>query len=697
MKHLILTFLTLAHVAFIQTTQPQNPLLEPYDTPHGIIPFEKVELEHILPAFRQVLIEDIQTIESIVSNIEPADFLNTIVPLAKVGSKRQVISFYTSVINHAYGTDEINQVNGEVRKLFTEYLDEVRYNAQLFDRIKSVYDKKDGLNLSQEELTVLDNTFSWFVRSGMDVSKEKQERLKQIRVRLSELTIQFGQNVIKDRDRDFFHLTQKEDLAGLPDWVVASAADHARSKNVEGWAFKNQSDLLAQFMEYADRRDLREKMTLQQRRIGNNDNEYNNLEIAKEILNLRLEMANILGYASYSQYVLEESMAESTDQVMNFINTTKDKVKDASLKDLQKIKDFAKSMGFNDELQRWDFAYYNKKYSATQLQFNSDDIMPWLPVEHIIQSCFDMIREMFGITFIENQQLPKYHADIIPYEIFDEEGKIKAVMYLDLYEREGKEGGAMLGTLRLQNKEDGKNQIPVMVNLCNFQNPVGEAPSLMTMWDLSTFLHELGHGLHNVLSDVTYRSVSGLNLRYGDFLELPSMLLQKWAYEPEFLVRVPRHYQTGEALSAEIIEKIVQSERENKAFYTMNYGIPYDALDIALHDIREPIRENLCVWEYNFMKEYSLLPSIEGTCIIPNFSHIFSYGYASGLYTYAWSDMMAWDIFNEFKKNGIFDPATAKRFEKEILSKGGTVHPRQLFKNFMGRDISMKAFLESFD
>jgi peptidyl-dipeptidase Dcp len=696
MKQFI-TIAILCCVFFGSKTFSQNPLLEPYNTPHGIIPFEKVKPEHIIPAFKQALQEDRQTVQSIVGNKKPADFRNTIIPFVKIGSKRQVISFYTNVMNHAYGTDEINQVNTEVRKLFTEYLDEVRYNAKLFDRIKSVYDKKDRLNLSQEELTVLDNTFSWFKRSGMDLSEKKQERLKQIRVRLSELTNQFGQNVIKDRDRDFFHLTQEADLAGLPDWVVASAADYARSKNVAGWAFKYQGDLSYQFMEYADRRDLREKMMRQQMKIGNNDNEYNNLEIAKEILNLRLEMANILGYASYSQYVLEETMAESTDQVMNFINTTKDKVKDASFKDLEKIKDFAKSIGFEDELQQWDFAYYDKKYSATQLQFNTDDIMPWLPVESIIQSCFEMIREMFGITFIENQQLPKYHADIIPYEIFDEKGKIKAVMYLDLYEREGKVGGARLSTLRLQNKEEGENQIPVMINLCNFQNPVGEAPSLMTIWDMSTFLHELGHGLHNVLSDVTYRSVSGYNLRYDDFIELPSMLLQKWTYEPEFLARVPRHYQSGEALSADVIEKIVQSKRENKAFFTMNYIIPYDALDIALHDIREPIKVNLCDWESNFVQEYSLMPPIEEGCMIPNFTHIFAGGYASGLYTYAWSDMMAWDIFNEFKKNGIFDPITAKRFEQEILSKGGTVHPRQLFKNFMGRDISMKAFLESFD
>ncbi|HMP30563.1 MAG TPA: M3 family metallopeptidase, partial [Saprospiraceae bacterium] len=438
----------------------------------------------------------------------------------------------------------------------------------------------------------------------------------------------------------------------------ASTADYARSKNVAGWAFKYQGALSFQFMEYADRRDLREKMMRQQMRIGNNDNEYNNLEIAKEILNLRLEMANILGYSSYSQYVLEETMAESTDQVINFINATKDKVKEASLKDLNKIKDFAKSMGFEDTLQQWDFPYYEKKYLATQLQFNVDDIMPWLPVEPIIQSCFEMIQEMFGITFIENQQLPKYHDDIISYEIFDEKGKIKAVMYLDLYEREGKAGGARLSTLRLQNKEKGENQIPIMVNLCNFQNPVGEAPSLMTIWDLSTFLHELGHGLHNVLSDVTYRSVSGLNLRYSDFIELPSMLLQKWAYEPEFLARVPRHFQTGEVLSADIIEKIVQSEKENKAFLTMNYRIPYDALDIAIHDIREPIKDNLCDWESNFIQEYSLMAPIKGSCNIPNFTHIFAGGYASGLYTYAWSDMMAWDIFNVFKKNGIFDPVT---------------------------------------
>ena len=675
----------------------QNPLLEPFNTPHDIIPFERVELEHILPAFRQALQEDRQTVKSILDNRKPADFSNTIVPFVKLGSKRQVISFYTNVINQSYGSDEINQVNTEVRKLYTEYLDEVRFNAQLFDRIKTIYEIKDGLNLSQEEQTVLDNTYSWFVRSGLGLSQEKQERLRQIRSRLSELSNQFGQNVIKDRDRDFFHLTQEEDLIGLPDWVITSAAAYAREKNVGGWAFKNQGTLSYQFMEYAERRDLREKLMRQQMRIGNNDNEYNNLEIAKEILNLRLEMANILGYDSYSQYVLEETMAESTDQVMHFINATKDKVKDASLKDLQKIKDFAKSIGFDDELQQWDFLYYDKKYSATRLQFNSDDIMPWLPVEHIIKSCFEMVGEMFGITFKENQKLPKYHPDVIPYEIFDENGSIKAVMYLDLYEKEGKVGGARLSTLRLQNKEEGENQIPIMVNLCNFQNPVREAPSLMTLWDLSTFLHELGHGLHNVLSDVTYRSVSGLNLRYGDFVELPSMLLQKWAYELEFLVRIPRHHQSGEALSTDVIQKIVQSEKENKAFFAMNYSIPYDALDIALHDIRKPMKDNLCDWESGFINEYLLMPPIEGVCAISNFTHIFSWGYASGLYTYGWSDMMAWDIFNEFKKNGIFDPATSKRFEKEILSKGGTVHPRELFKNFMGRDISMDAFLKSFE
>lgn len=697
MKQLVFTFLFIFTISFNQTIQSQNPLLGPFNTPHDIIPFDKVELEHILPAFRQALQEDRQTVQFIVDNSKPADFRNTVIPFVKLGSKRQVISFYTNVINHAYGSDEINQVNAEVRKLFTEHLDELRYNSKLFNRIQSVYEKKDRLNLSQEEQMVLDNTYSWFVRSGMGVPHDKQERLKQIRTRLSDLSNQFGQNVIKDRDRDFFHLTQEKDLIGLPEWVVASAADYARQKNVEDWAFKTQGALSYQFIEYADRRDLREKLMRQQMLIGNNDNEYNNLEIAKEILNLRLEMANNLGYASYSQYVLEETMAENTGQVMHFINATKDKVKDASLKDLQKIKDFAKSIGFDDELQQWDFPYYEKKYSATRLQFNSDDIMPWLPVEPIITSCFEMVGEMFGITFKENQKLPKYHPDVIPYEIFDENGSTKAVMYLDLYEREGKVGGARLSTLRLQNKEEGENQIPIMVNLCNFQNPVGDASSLMTIWDLFTFLHEMGHGLHNVLSDVTYRNVSGYNLRYDDFVELPSMLLQKWAYEPEFLERIPRHYLTGEALSTDVIQKIVQSEKENKAFFTMNYSIPYDALDIALHNIREPIKDNLCEWESGFINEYLLMPPIEGVCAISNFTHIFSGGYASGLYTYAWSDMMAWDIFNEFKMNGIFDPATAKRFEKEILSKGGTVHPRQLFKNFMGRDISIDAYLRSFE
>ena len=345
----------------------------------------------------------------------------------------------------------------------------------------------------------------------------------------------------------------------------------------------------------------------------------------------------------------------------------------------------------------WDFRYYNNKYKEGRFQFNTDEVKPWNSVDHVMKESFAMVTEMWGLDFSENHQLPKYHPDVIPYEIFDANGEIKAVMYLDLFEREGKVGGAMLGALQLQHKENGTNEIPIVSLICNFSNPSADTPALMRLYDLEIFLHELGHGLHVMLSDVTYRSLSGYSLIYSDFVEVPSMLLQKWTYEQEFLERLGRNYQTDETLSQDMIDKILLNQKEDRAIMAMQFMIPDAALDIALHNMREPFEGDLCNWEREFMKHYSFLPGVESVCYIPSFNHIFAWGYAAGLYTYDWSDMMAWDIFNEFKKNGIFDPATSKRFEEEILSKGGTVHPRELFINFLGREPGMDAFLKSFD
>lgn len=544
---------------------------------------------------------------------------------------------------------------------------------------------------------MLENNYLWFARNGNELPEAQKERLKEIRNRLSELRVVFGQNVTQDRDRTFFHLTNEEDLAGLPDWIITAAAENARNKDLEGWVIPVDGPLRTGFLTWSDKRYLREKLYRKYFSLGNNANEFNNLDHAREILNLRLEMAQMLGYATYADYELEEQMAGSPAQVIRFIDEYKDKVNPIAQKDIESIRDLAASIGFDDIIRAWDLNYYRRKYREDKYQFNPDEVKPWLPVDHVIRESFAVIKDMWGLDFKENHQLPKYHPDVIPYEIFDANGEIKAVMYLDLFEREGKMGGAMLMPLRFQHKENGTNEVSVSYNHCNFQNPVGDDPAMMTLWDLETFLHEMGHGLHLVLSDVTYRSVSGYNLRYSDFVELPSMLLEKWAYEPEFLKRVGKHYQTGEALSQDMIEKIILNHKEGRAFRAMQVMIPFAAMDMALHSIGKPFEEDLCQWENEFLKNYSLFPVTEGLCIIPSFAHIFSFGYAAGLYTYDWSDMMAWDIFNEFRKNGIFNPATSKRFEEEILSKGGTVHPRELFINFMGREPGMDAFLRSFE
>jgi peptidyl-dipeptidase Dcp len=675
----------------------QNPLLEPFNTPHGIIPFDKVELAHILPAFNIALEEDRKQVQAIIDNPEPATFENTIAAYAKIGKQIGMLSGYANAMAAVNGNPEIYQIVGMVSHLGSTYSNDLLYNEELFKRVKEVYLQKESLSLTQEELTLLENLYRWFARNGNDLSGKDKERLKEIRSRLTELSTIFGQNATQDRDRTFFHITQEEDLAGLPERIIASAAEYAESKNTDGWAFPISGPSVGDFMRYADNRTSREQLLKLSWQIGNNPNEFNNLDIAKEILNLRLEMTQLLGYNSFAEYVLEERMAETPKQVMSFLETFKDKVKPIAEKEIEKLHAFAISQGFDDVIRHWDFAYYNRKYREGIFEFNTDEVKPWLPVGHAIKETFSMVSDMWGLEFRENQSLPKMHPQMLPYEVFDSNGAVKAVLYLDLYERPGKMGGAFAGAIRAQNKESGQNEIPLIGLVCNFRNPSIDDEAFLSLGELSTFLHELGHALHHILSDVSYRDLSGTNLKYSDFVEVPSMLLEKWAYEPDFLTRVGRHYQTGEALPQEMIDKIIRNEKEGRALSEMRLNIAVAALDIALHDMHMPFEGNLCDWEKNFTRNYSLFPSVEDACYIPSFRHIFSIGYASGYYTYTWSDMMSWDIFNEFRKNGVFDPSTAKRFEKEILSKGGTVHPRELFKNFMGRDMSMDAFLKSFD
>ncbi|TVQ11901.1 MAG: M3 family peptidase [Bacteroidetes bacterium] len=675
----------------------QNPLLDPFNTPYGIIPFEKVKPEHILPAFNITMEEDRMQVQAIIDNPQPATFKNTIVALAKTGRKSSMISVYANALAAVNGNPEIYQTVAMVSHLGSAFSNDLLFNEELFKRVKDVYLQKERLSLSQEELTLLENYYRWFARNGNDLSDMEKERLKDIRSRLAKLSTIFGQNVTQDRDRTFFHLTQEEDLAGLPERVIASAAEYAKTKNAEGWAFPISGPSTGDYIRYADKRTLREQLLKLSWQIGNNPNEFNNLDIAKEILNLRREMAQLVGYNSFAEYVLEERMAETPEQVMIFLKTFKDKVKPIAEKEIENLHAFAISQGFDDVIRHWDFAYYNRKYREGIFEFNTDEVKPWLPVGHAINETFSMVSDMWGLEFRENQSLPKMHPQMLPFEVFDANGDIKAVLYLDLYERAGKMGGAFVGAIRAQNKESGYNEIPLIGLVCNFNNPSGDNPAFLSLGELSTFLHELGHALHHILSDVTYRRLSGTSLKYSDFVEVPSMLLEKWAYEPDFLVRVGRHYQTGEALSQEMIDKIILNKKEGRALSEMRFTIADAALDIALHDMRMPFEGDLCDWERDFTQNYSLFPSVEDACYIPSFRHIFSIGYASGYYTYTWSDMMAWDIFNEFRKNGIFDPATAERLEKEILSKGGTVHPHELFKNFIGREPGMDAFLKSFD
>lgn len=689
----IIIILSVLTIMIYTTVNAQNPLLGTFDTPHGIIPFGQVKPEHILPAFEYALEEARTDIRAIVENSEPPTFENTIHAFEILGERRLGIFRYVRLLDFAISTPEINKIAGDIAVMNATYINENLYNEALFEKVKAIYDGKDNLNLNVEQIELLDMTYRWFARNGIDLPSADKERLKEINERLTELSMRFGQNVTTEQDSRYLYLPDEEDLAGLPDWLIGTAKEYARSRQLEGWAIPISGYVPYSFVQYSEHRHHREELMSIRAAVGNSDNEYNNIGIATEILNLRLEKARLLGHKTYADYSLMESMASTPRTVIDFIDRYNIAVTPIAKREFDEIQSFARSAGFTESLQEWDLPYYQRRSEEHKFHFNPDEVKPYLPIDHVLAKTFEMVQQMWGLRFEINYDLPKYHDDLMSYEVFDESGEIIAVLYLDMYQREAKGGGANMANLRMQYKKQGTNIIPVGVMNCNFTKSGTGSPSLLNMAELSTFLHELGHGLHLMLSDVTYASLSGYAV-YGDFLELPSMLLEKWAYEKEFLKFVGKHHQTGEGIPSDLIEKIYDSRHAGVALQARQYMLPFSLLDMIFHQITEPVTGNICDIESSVLIDFHFFPS-EG-CFTPTFNHVFSYGYAANCYSYDWSDMMAYDIFRVFKEKGIFDRETARRFAREILSKGGTVHPMELFKNFMGREPDSEAVLGRF-
>ena len=670
--------------------QKDNPLLGEWKTPHQTPPFAEIKTEHYRPAVEKGMDEARKNIDAITSSKEKPTFENTILALEKSSALLDKVTSILFNMNESNTNGDLQKIVLEISPKLTSFSNNIYMNEKLFERVKAVYEGEEMKSLSNEQKMLVDKTYRAFLRTGATLDKDAKKQYKANAEELSKLSQKFKQNVLADNNNYFMHITDKEELKGLPQNAINSAAEEAKKRNLEGWVITLDYPSYGPFMQYADNRARRQELWTAYNSKGNRDNENNNNEIIKQIANLRLQQANILGYKTYADYVLSERMAESTSNVENFLNELLQSAMPIAKADVINVDEYAKNNGADFDIQRWDYSYYSEKLKEAKYAFNGEMLRPYFQLDKVRDGIFKLYEMLYGLTFKENNKIQIYHPDVKAYEVFDG-NRFMGVLYLDMYPRASKRGGAWKTSFRGQYRENGVDTRPLIQVVCNFSKPVGDTPSLLSFDEVETFLHETGHAIHGMLSDVTYESLSG-TATYRDFVELPSQIMENWATEPEFLKLFAYHYQTNEPLPVEYIEKLKQSENFNSGYYCVRQ-LSLGLTDMAYHTITAPTTKSAEDIERHAMAPTELLPEVNGTTTSTSFSHIFAGGYAVGYYGYKWAEVLDADAFSKFKDNGIFDKTTAEKFRKEILSRGGTEHPAVLFRNFMGREPNNEALL----
>lgn len=670
--------------------QKDNPLLGEWKTPHQTPPFAEIKTEHYRPAVEKGMDEARKNIDAITSSKEKPTFENTILALEKSSALLDKVTSILFNMNESNTNGDLQKIVLEISPKLTSFSNNIYMNEKLFERVKAVYEGEEMKSLSNEQKMLVDKTYRAFLRTGATLDKDAKKQYKANAEELSKLSQKFKQNVLADNNNYFMHITDKEELKGLPQNAINSAAEEAKKRNLEGWVITLDYPSYGPFMQYADNRARRQELWTAYNSKGNRDNENNNNEIIKQIANLRLQQANILGYKTYADYVLSERMAESTSNVENFLNELLQSAMPIAKADVINVNEYAKNNGADFDIQRWDYSYYSEKLKEAKYAFNGEMLRPYFQLDKVRDGIFKLYEMLYGLTFKENNKIQIYHPDVKAYEVFDG-NRFMGVLYLDMYPRASKRGGAWKTSFRGQYRENGVDTRPLIQVVCNFSKPVGDTPSLLSFDEVETFLHETGHAIHGMLSDVTYESLSG-TATYRDFVELPSQIMENWATEPEFLKLFAYHYQTNEPLPVEYIEKLKQSENFNSGYYCVRQ-LSLGLTDMAYHTITVPTTKSAEDIERHAMAPTELLPEVNGTTTSTSFSHIFAGGYAVGYYGYKWAEVLDADAFSKFKDNGIFDKTTAEKFRKEILSRGGTEHPAVLFRNFMGREPNNEALL----
>lgn len=695
-------------IKFTLKNNSMSILTEKFNTPYHSAPFDQIKNEDYLPAFKDLIQKSEAEIDAIVNNSEEPTFENTIEALAFSGEQLDRASNIFFNLNSAETSDELQKIAQEVSPVLTEYSSKISQNEALFDRIKKVYDQKEKYSLNEEQQMLLDETYKGFVRSGALLNEEDKEKLKKISMDLSLKSLQFGQNVLASTNNYFKHITNKEDLAGIPEAIIEQYAEEAKEKNIEGWVVTLQYPSYIPFMTYAENRELRKELALANGKKSFDGGEFDNQNLIKELLNLKQQKAELLGYKNYADYVLEERMAKSPTKVLDFLNELLTKAKPYAEKEIEELKSLAKADGI-EEMQGYDHAFYAEKLRKAKYDLNDEELKPYFPLEQVQEAVFGLSKKLFGLTFVEKNDVPKYHEDVKVYEVFENQEpdtqnqettngngqpstSFKALLYVDYFPRKGKRAGAWMTSYKNQYQKDGENSRPHISIVCNFSKPTKDTPSLLTFQEVTTLFHEFGHALHGMMANTQYPNLSGTSVKW-DFVELPSQFLENFCYEPEFLKTFAKHYKTGEVLPDEKIEKIALSKNFMEGYQTMRQ-LGFGILDMNYHTKVGDL-ENLSVKEFedSYTKATQLYPVNPETAMSPSFSHIFQGGYSAGYYSYKWAEVLDADAFQYFKETGIFNPETAAKF-KILLSSGGTKDPMELYKNFRGSEPKVESLLK---
>lgn len=699
MKDILLLSLVLSLLFFACSEQPaekaesENPFFGEFHTPHGVPPFDRIKEEHYVPAFKEGIKQEKAEIDAIANNEDAPTFENTIEALEDTGDLLRRVSNTFDVLNDSMTNENMQAINEEMAPLRSKHNDDIRLNPRLFERIKTVYDKKDDLDLNAEQAMLLEKYYKDFVRGGANLDEDKKARFREINEELSLLSIKFGQNVLKETNRFEMVLEDEKDLVGLPEAVISAAAEAAAERGYEGqWVFTIHKPSMIPFLQYSEKRELREKIFKAYINKGNHNDELDNKANLAKMAALRVERANLLGYKTHAHYILEDNMAKVPENVYGLLDQLWKPALKMAKKEARDLQAMIDKEGGNFKLEPWDWWYYTEKLKKAKYDLDEEMLKPYFELNNVRDGAFYLANKLFGIQFVERDDIPKYHEDVKVFEVKEADGSHIGILYTDYYPRESKRGGAWMNALQKQSRMGGVDVHPIITNNGNFPKPTGDMPALISSEDVGTLFHEFGHALHGLLSDSTYNRLSGTSVP-RDFVELPSQIMENWVFEPEVLKAYAKHYETGEVIPQELIDKLKKTGTFNQGFATVEY-LAASYLDMDWHTLEVTDLQDADKFETESMDRIGLIPEIVVRYKSPYFNHIFSGGYSSGYYSYIWAEVLDSDAFQAFKETSLFDRKVATSFRENILARGGTEDPMTLYVRFRGAEPSVEPLLK---